>query len=88
VAFEPLVSSFLPCHQPQQWLPVGVVLARMRTVVWALIALDMQPLSLLASDSIYKCGFSARIACIRFQTFVYRQLSDRRPSVLLPTPSV
>jgi len=40
-AFAPLVVSFLPGHQWPQWLPGGVVLAGMRTVVWALIALDI-----------------------------------------------
>ena len=32
-AFGPVVLSFLPGHQQPQWLPGGVVLAWMRTVV-------------------------------------------------------
>jgi len=40
-ASAPLVVGFLPGHQRPQWLSGGVVLARMRTVVWALIALDI-----------------------------------------------
>ena len=36
-------------------------------------------------DSFSRGGSSFRIACIRCQISIYRQLSDRRPGVLLPT---
>ena len=87
-AFVPLALSFLPCHQRQQWLPEGVVLAQMRMVAWALIALDTLPILGLVFDSVSKGGSSSRIACIRCQIFVYRQPSDRRPGVLPTTPYV
>jgi len=38
-AFAPLVLSFLPGHEQPQWLPGDVASVRMRTVVWASIAL-------------------------------------------------
>ena len=87
-AFGLLASSFLPCHQRQQWLPGGVVLARMRMVVWTSIALDTQPIPVLVFGSVSKRGFSSRIVCIRCQISVYRQPSDRRPGVLPTTPYV
>jgi len=87
-AFAPLALSFLPCHQRQQWLPGGLVLARMPMVVWALIALDTPPRLVSVFDSVSKDGSSSRIACIRCQISVYRQLSGRRPCVLPTTPYV
>ena len=87
-AFVPLALSFLPCHQRQQWLPGGVVLAQMRMVVWAWVALDTLPILVSVFDSVSRRGFSSRIVCIRCQIFVYRQLSDRRPGVLPTTPYV
>jgi len=71
-AFAPLVLSFLPCHQRQQWLPGGVVLARMPMVVWALIALDTPPILVPVFDRVSKDGSSSRIACIRCPIYVYR----------------
>jgi len=87
-AFAPLALSFLHCHQRQQWLPGGLVLARMWTVVWALIALDTPPILVSVFDSVSKDGSSSRIACIRCQISVYRQPSDRPPAMLPPTPYV
>jgi len=87
-AFAPLALSFLPCHQRQQWLPGGVVLARRPMVVWVLIALDTPQKLVSVFDSVSKDGSSSRIACIRCQISFYRQLSDRRSGVLLPTPYV
>jgi len=87
-AFVPLALSFLPCHQRQQWLPGGVVLAQMRTVVWALIALDTLPILVSVFDSVSKRGSSYRTACIRFQISVYQQPSDPRSGVLPTTPYV
>jgi len=87
-AFALLTLSFLPCHQRQQWLPGGVVLARMPMVVWALIALDTAPILVSVFDSVSKDGSLSRIACIRCQISVYRQLSGRRPGVLPTTPYV
>jgi len=75
-AFALLASSFLTCHQRQQWLPGGVVLARMRMVVWALIALDTAPILVSVFDRVSKDGSSSRIACFRCQISVYRQPSD------------
>jgi len=87
-AFGPLTSRFLPCHQRQQWLPGGVVLARIRMVVWALIALDTPPILVSVFDSVSKDGSSSRMVCIRCPISVYRQPSDRRPGVLPTTPYV
>ena len=87
-AFAPLASSFLPCHQRQQWLPGGVVLAQMRMVVWALIALNTPPILVSVFNSVSRRCSSSRIACIRCQTSVCRQPSHRRPRVLLTTPYV
>jgi len=87
-AFAPLASSFLPCHQRQQWLPGGVVLARIRMALWVSIALDTPPILVLVFDSVSRGGSSFHIACIRCQISVNRQLSDRRPGVLPPTPYV
>ena len=87
-AFAPLASSFLPCHRRQQWLPGGVVLARMWMVVWASIALDTQLILVLPFGSVSKRGFSFRIVCIHCQISVYRQPSGRRPGVLPTTPYV
>jgi len=84
-AFEPLVVSFLPCHQRQQWLPGGIVLPGMRMVVWALIALDTPPILVLVFHSVSKDSFSSRIACIHCQISAYRQPSDRRSGVLPTT---
>ena len=44
----------------------------MGTVVWASIALDIQPTLVSVFNSIYKPGFSFRIACIRCQIFVHQ----------------
>ena len=56
-AFEQLVVSFLPGHQRPQWLPGGVVLAQMRTMVWASLALDIPPILASVFDSISKHDF-------------------------------
>jgi len=85
-ACAPLALSFLPGHQLPHWLPGRVVLARMQTVVWALIALDIEPILVSVFDRISKRGYSFRIACIRCQIAVYRQPLDRCPAELLPTP--
>jgi len=87
-ALAPLASSFLPGHQRPQWLPGGVVLARMRTVVCTLMALNIQPTLVSAFDNISKRGFSFHIACIHCQLSVYRQRFDRHPGGPLPTPCV
>jgi len=87
-AFAPLVVSFLPGPQRPQWLPGGVILARMRAVFWALIALDIQPIHVPASDSISKRGFLFHTVCIRCQIFAYQQPADRRPCGHLPVPCV
>jgi len=83
-AFEPLVFSVVPGHLRPQCLPGGVALVRMWCVVWASIALDIQPILVPAFDSISRHGFSFRIACIRCPISVYRQPFDRRPCGLLP----
>jgi len=87
-AFAPLALSFLPCHQRQQWLPGGVVLARMAMVVWALMAFDTPPILVSVFDRVSKDGSSSLIACIRCQISLYRQLSGRRPGVLPTTQYV
>jgi len=81
-AFVPLVVIFLPGHQRPVWLPGGVALARIWTVVWASLALDIQPILVPASDSISKRRFSFRIAYIPCLLFIGGQLSDRRPGGL------
>jgi len=75
-AFEQLDLCLLPGHPRPQWVPGGVALVRMRTVVWALLALDIQPLLVPALVSICNRGFSFRIACLCCQISVYRQLLD------------
>jgi len=75
-AFAPLASRFLPRHQRPQWLPGGVALSRMRTVVWASIALDILPPLVSASNSISQHGFSFHTARIRCQISVYRHHFD------------
>jgi len=57
----------------------------MWTVIWASIALDIQPMIVSVFDCIAKRGFSSRITFIPCQISVYRQLFDRRPGGLLPT---
>jgi len=56
-AFVPLVVSFLLGHQRRQWLPGGVVSVRMRTVVWALIALDVKPILVLVFPQYFQVWF-------------------------------
>jgi len=60
----------------------------MGTVVWASIALDIQPTLVSVFNSISKRGFSFRIACIRCQIFVHQLPFDRHPGGPLPIPSV
>ena len=60
----------------------------MRTVIWASLALDIQPLLVPAFTSISKRAFSFRIVCIRCQISVYRQLSDQHLGGLRLTPFV
>jgi len=86
-AFAPLVLSFLRGHERPQWLPVDVASVRMRTGVWASIALGM-PTPVLALDCISSCGFSFRTVCIRWPISACRQAFDRRPGGLLPTACV
>ena len=49
----------------------GLFSARMRTVVWAWLALDIEALLVPAFDSISKCGFSFHLTCIRCQISFY-----------------
>jgi len=57
-------------------------------VIWALIALDTPLILLWVFGSVCQRGYLSRTACIRCQISIYRQLSDRRPGVLLTTPDV
>ena len=60
----------------------------MTTVVWALLALDIQPILVLAFDRISMHGFSLRDGCIRCPIFACQQLSDGCRYELLPTSFV
>jgi len=85
-AFVPRIWRFLPGHLRPQRLPGGVVSAPMRTDVWVLQALDVQPILVPAVDSISKRDFSFHTGCISGLIFAWRQLSDRCLCGLLPTP--
>jgi len=87
-AFAQLVLTFLSRHLRPQWLPAGVALVRMRTALWSLLALEIQPIPGPAFDRISKRGYSFRIPGIRCQISAWRQLSEQRPCGLLPTPCV
>jgi len=75
-AFALLALSFLTGHQPPQWLPGGVASVQMWSVVWVLLALDIQPILVQVFYSTSKCGFLFRIVCICCPIFVCRQLFD------------
>jgi len=84
-AFEPLGLSFLSGHLHPQWLPGGVACVRIRPLAWVLPALDIQPMLAPAIETISKCGFPSRTACICCHSFFCRQVFDQRPRGLRPT---